>query len=1068
MKKIILSLSLVALVLQAVAVIKCDHSHKNEIKLDHLWAAEKLPYIQKELRDAPAWENFQAAHGTWYVDFDQVSGYPHRASGPAIDMGITGSPEALSIHFLDNYLTDFGFNTDNLQLRNINTGLKYHYVDFNQYHEGVKILYSRITLRVTLDGRIAMFGIDYFNNIDIDTTPSISETDILGYAVADLNSNYVTEEGLLDAEPIILPIPQGDHYLYKLVYSVETRIESPNEIPEWYHSLVDAQDGTVYQRLNKVCTFAPSENAMLTNDVQVDGEVVSNPNQFSGNQGMPYIEVNVDGATYNADVDGFLNYTGNNGDIANIPLKGFWSSVFKGNDTNNQSVLSGITLNQGTNDIDFNNSGFNVLTTETSVYKHVNSIHDNFKLITGSTAMDFQLTTNVERTDGDCNAYYDGSSINFFAEGTSSCWSLALFEDVVAHEYGHGINYDYYAALGSGGMGNGALQEGYADIWALTLTEYPILSEGYLLSSSNSFIRRYDQDPKVYPEDLIGQVHNDGEIIAGAWWDTYLEIGDLEYMKTLFAESFMATPDGPDGNEGSIYTDILLDALMADDDDADLSNGTPNDAEIATAFSIHGISLLGNVGMDHTQLEVADANTPITIETEVDVDFPIYLGDVLCHYRTDNTQAFTSMTMSSANFADYSVGIPAQPEGTIIEYYFSILDNNGAAALVIPFRADETPLANLPYFTLVGYDEMITENFDIFTGQSWVFDPMGADNASTGQWQIESPNASFQTDLGFIVQPGTDHTPNNATNNCLVTENGNSGDAYNLHDVDNGATSVASPTWDVTGMADPIISYWRWFSNRASANPGNDYIKVFITNNGGTDWIKVERNNIEDVSWRQNVIRISDYVTPNDMIQVMFIAEDSIILNQGLEFDGGSIVEAAFDDVQVYDRTSSIEGPEANFSWILSQNNASFTDNSTGDPSSWSWDFGDGAGTSTDENPSYTYAATGTYNVCLTVTNAGGSNTTCEMVTISETGIEEYLAGFSVYPNPANDILQFTLKGGIEAESVEIYDNTGRTVYLQSGIQTKSIPLEAFSEGLYWISVHTGDIQLRSSFVISR
>ena len=44
----------------------------------------------------------------------------------------------------------------------------------------------------------------------------------------------------------------------------------------------------------------------------------------------------------------------------------------------------------------------------------------------------------------------------------------APFRDVVYHEYGHGINYDLYAFLGDpGGMNNGAMQEGYADIWGL-------------------------------------------------------------------------------------------------------------------------------------------------------------------------------------------------------------------------------------------------------------------------------------------------------------------------------------------------------------------------------------------------------------------------------------------------------------------------------------------------------------------------------------------------------------------------------------------------------------------------
>ena len=56
-----------------------------------------------------------------------------------------------------------------------------------------------------------------------------------------------------------------------------------------------------------------------------------------------------------------------------------------------------------------------------------------------------------------------------------------------------------------------------------------------------------------------------------------------------------------------------------------------------------------------------------------------------------------------------------------------------------------------------------------------------------------------------------------------------------------------------------------------------------------------------------------------------------------------------------------------------------FTDASTGNPATWSWDFGDpGSGadnTSSDPSPSHTYGADGSYTVKLTVTNATGTDT---------------------------------------------------------------------------------------------
>jgi len=51
-----------------------------------------------------------------------------------------------------------------------------------------------------------------------------------------------------------------------------------------------------------------------------------------------------------------------------------------------------------------------------------------------------------------------------------------------------------------------------------------------------------------------------------------------------------------------------------------------------------------------------------------------------------------------------------------------------------------------------------------------------------------------------------------------------------------------------------------------------------------------------------------------------------------------------------------------------------FTDSSTGNPTSWSWDFGD-SNTSTDQNPIHQYSTAGNYTVSLNVTNACGSDT---------------------------------------------------------------------------------------------
>lgn len=65
--------------------------------------------------------------------------------------------------------------------------------------------------------------------------------------------------------------------------------------------------------------------------------------------------------------------------------------------------------------------------------------------------------------------------------------------------------------------------------------------------------------------------------------------------------------------------------------------------------------------------------------------------------------------------------------------------------------------------------------------------------------------------------------------------------------------------------------------------------------------------------------------------------------------------------------------------------NVTFTDTSTGNPTSWFWDFGDGT-TSTERNPVHTYGAIGQYDVILTIGRNGvfDSETRVAAVTVTD------------------------------------------------------------------------------------
>lgn len=102
----------------------------------------------------------------------------------------------------------------------------------------------------------------------------------------------------------------------------------------------------------------------------------------------------------------------------------------------------------------------------------------------------------------------------------------------------------------------------------------------------------------------------------------------------------------------------------------------------------------------------------------------------------------------------------------------------------------------------------------------------------------------------------------------------------------------------------------------------------------------------------------------------------------------GSVITFDFDSLgNVRQATYSAilpEAPQANFNWSNTSGGlASFTNTTDGYPDdTYSWDFGNGS-SSTSQNPTQIYTANGSYNVCLTVTNVGGSTTYCDTVHIT-------------------------------------------------------------------------------------
>lgn len=167
---------------------------------------------------------------------------------------------------------------------------------------------------------------------------------------------------------------------------------------------------------------------------------------------------------------------------------------------------------------------------------------------------------------------------------------------------------------------------------------------------------------------------------------------------------------------------------------------------------------------------------------------------------------------------------------------------------------------------------------------------------------------------------------------------------------------------------------------------------------------------------------------------------------------------------------------------------------------SFFWNFGDGS-SSTDAFPTHTYAGNGPYNLCLTINDTTGCQSTfCDSVSIDGNGLytgmlgggtdrqngftinvkipqingitDAVLAeGIATWPNPATDELNIALTNALSgAADVTVLDLEGRLVLaerhiLANGRNQLRLPTTTLSPGMYVVRIGNGTSFISQRFV---
>lgn len=225
--------------------------------------------------------------------------------------------------------------------------------------------------------------------------------------------------------------------------------------------------------------------------------------------------------------------------------------------------------------------------------------------------------------------------------------------------------------------------------------------------------------------------------------------------------------------------------------------------------------------------------------------------------------------------------------GSIVQYYLRAATTSGVGVR----WPEGAPCAE---FSAVAAAEAVIGFSDEFESASNWTAGVAGDTATNGIWTRVDP-------IGTDAQPGIDHTPDPGSV-CFVTGQGPPGGTIGIEDVDNGTTTLLSPSFDLSGFERATVSYWRWFHNSYSISdadegngPNEDVFVIEISDDDGQTWTTVETVGPDGPEtaggWFLHAFNVGDFVNLTGSVRLRFIASD---------LNAFSIVEAAVDDVRVY------------------------------------------------------------------------------------------------------------------------------------------------------------------------
>lgn len=344
-------------------------------------------------------------------------------------------------------------------------------------------------------------------------------------------------------------------------------------------------------------------------------------------------------------------------------------------------------------------------------------------------------------------------------------------------------------------------------------------------------------------------------------------------------------------------------------------------------------------------------------------------------------------TGGTVQFKSQSIGLPTTYNWT---FTGGTPSTSNSANPIITYNASGIYSVTLTVSNAQGSNTVTNTNYirvsnpnttniaETFTGN---FPPEG--------WKISNPDGAItfekRNDIG------------NGDNNCMIINNSDYAPGGQID-------TITLPYANLNGAINS--EFYFDVAYKKFDNTSNDILKVQISTDCGATWTDLYSKNLDQLETFNSLVLYPNNWKPNnpDYWRREFINLSSYIgqANVVLRFHNtsGFGTRIWIDNVNLIVNQSA--SPTTNFKAtttnVVCSNPIQFLDETTGNPTSWSWSFPGGTpSTSTMKNPTVTYSNPGTYNVTLTTSNAngtGGTVTKSQYITVYKEAIP-YIQNFS-------------------------------------------------------------------------